>query len=350
MAARAASRNAGDLLMRSMTMRRAGIGISTAIVSAVLAAPSSFAQDASSSASATSSSSSNEGRQERARERAEERRADERRRDRDAEAKLAQAQKRLEEAARQVAELSAQLGADARVHALRTEQMFRRGVIGLQLDPASGPEGVRVLEVSPGGPAAEAGVHRGDVITALNGTPTTGSDSARKLVERTRELPPDAKVKLSIRRDGKAQEVELTTRPAFAFAFGFNNGPGPVVVPPMPPIEIPDMSGLRYLNILSDETGGMQLATLTPELGSYFGTSKGVLVLKAPENDVFELKDGDVILSIDGREPQSGAHATRILRSYQPGEPINLKIMRQRHAMDINVKLPAAPPNEPQDR
>ena len=32
----------------------------------------------------------------------------------------------------------------------------------------------------------------------------------------------------------------------------------------------------------------------------------------------------EVILAIDGREPTSGSHATRILSSYQPGEKISL--------------------------
>jgi C-terminal processing protease CtpA/Prc len=358
-------------------MRRVGIAISVALVSATLAVPASYAQDSSSSnESAQQAQEREQERAQREQERAQREQeraqmeraqmeadtqiqlaqaqrhlADEQTQDRDVEAKLAEARKRLEEAARQVAELSAQLGADATSAAVQVAQGFRRGVIGLQLDPASGPEGARVQEVSPGGPAAEAGVRPGDVIVAVNGTPISGKDAARKVIERMRRVLPDTKVKLSIRRDGKAEELQVTTRSAYAFAFGFQGGPGPVVVAPeapvapmapMAPMEFPDLSGLRSLQILSDETGGMELASLTPELGWYFGTSKGVLVLRAPENDAFGLKDGDVVLSIDGREPQSGTHATRILRSYQPGEPIDLKIMRQRRAMDLKVTLPRA--------
>jgi len=47
-----------------------------------------------------------------------------------------------------------------------------------------------------------------------------------------------------------------------------------------------------------------------------------------------------VILSIDGRKPTSGSHATRILRSYQPGEKIALRVMRQKKPLDLNVTLP----------
>lgn len=262
---------------------------------------------------------------------------------RDLDAKLAEARRRLEEAARQVAELSAELGADARTRVLMTEQRFGRGVIGVQLDPASGPEGARVLDVSPGGPAAEAGVRAGDLIVAVNGTSLAGGDAAGKLVERMRDLRPDEKVNLSIKRDGKLKHLELTTRPDYFFAFAPFGGPGPVFAAPVPPgaPAPPGLPRLRdWLGLLSDQTEGMELAKLTPALGWYFGTDKGVLVLRASDSDAFGLKDGDVILSIDGREPQSGAHATRILRSYQPGERITLKIMRRKQPMSLAVKLP----------
>ena len=86
--------------------------------------------------------------------------------------------------------------------------------------------------------------------------------------------------------------------------------------------------------------GEMELATLTPQLGRYFGTEKGVLVVRAPKDDSFKLEDGDVILAIDGREPTSGSHATRILSSYQPGEKISIKLMRQHKAVNLETTLP----------
>ncbi len=326
-------------------MKRTPIGIfatplwAAALLTATLAGRASLAQDSSLHAGQSSSRSSS--------------RADTApvARSQDLEAQLAQARRQLEEAARQVAELSAELGADARNHALMVRERFGRGVIGLQLDPASGPDGALVHEVSPGGPAEEAGVRAGDVIVAVNGTPIQGNDTARKVVEQMRRLPPDAKVNLSIKREGKVRQVQVTTRPAYAFAFSTFGGPGPVVVtpaPPMPPLagapiappDLPDLADLRYLRVLSDETAGMELASLSPALGWYFGTNKGVLVLRASENDAFGLKDGDVILSIDGREPQNGAHATRILRSYAPGERITLKIMRQKRPLSLDVTLP----------
>jgi S1-C subfamily serine protease len=45
-------------------------------------------------------------------------------------------------------------------------------------------------------------------------------------------------------------------------------------------------------------------------------------------------------VSIDGREPTSGSHITRILSSYQPGEQLTLRVMRDRKAQDIVVTIP----------
>ncbi len=53
----------------------------------------------------------------------------------------------------------------------------------------------------------------------------------------------------------------------------------------------------------------MELASITPKLGAYFGASEGVLVVQAPQNAAFKLEDGDVIQTIDGRKPEDGAHA-----------------------------------------
>jgi S1-C subfamily serine protease len=48
-----------------------------------------------------------------------------------------------------------------------------------------------------------------------------------------------------------------------------------------------------------------------------------------------------VIVTIGGREPENGRHAMRILRSYQPGEAVELKILRDRRARTLNAKVPA---------
>jgi hypothetical protein len=85
----------------------------------------------------------------------------------------------------------------------------------------------------------------------------------------------------------------------------------------------------------------LELVTLTPQLGRYFGADKGVLVVRSPAHGALQLEDGDVILAIDGRQPVSGSHATRILASYQAGEKLNLRIIREHKTLDVQATMPA---------
>ena len=84
----------------------------------------------------------------------------------------------------------------------------------------------------------------------------------------------------------------------------------------------------------------MEVAPLTPSLAKYFGTDKGLLVVRSPSGGRSGLEDGDVILSIGGREPTGSSHALRILGSYEPGEQVAVAIMRQRKRQTLNVTIP----------
>jgi serine protease DegS len=85
---------------------------------------------------------------------------------------------------------------------------------------------------------------------------------------------------------------------------------------------------------------------VTPRLGQYFGTDKGLLVVRAPDAPGLRLEEGDVILSIDGRTPDSPRHAFRILGSYQPAEQVKLEVLRQRKHMTLEVQVPETPLND----
>jgi len=250
----------------------------------------------------------------------------------DLDAQLEDARARLEEAAHEVAELSSRMSGPLVDHMMSVyEDHPPRAVLGVQLDERSGKEGARVQEVSPGGPAAEAGLHVGDVITSINGTDVKGDHTARQVVHAMRDIPPESKVKVRVLRDGKSQDFTVSARPGMAFNFRVPPIPP---IPPIPPLP-PDVPGPVFIR---GALGDMELVSLTPQLGRYFGTDKGVLVVRAPKD--FKLEDGDVILAIDGREPTSGSHATRILGSYQPGEKIAMKVMRQQKAVSVETTLP----------
>jgi len=237
--------------------------------------------------------------------------------------RLEQAQRRLEQAASEVARLSTQLSSSAMQQVM--PMLSRHAIIGVQLESAGESAGARVREVSPGGPAAEAGIRTGDVVVAVNGTAITGAEPSRQVVRIMREVKPDSRVAVRVLRDGKPQEFTVTARDSPVLDFDFNMS------------ELPELQGaFMFHRPLMD----MELATISPQLGSYFGTDKGVLVVRAPAEGALKLEDGDVILAIDGRQPTSGSHATRILGSYQPGEKVTLRVLRRHKTEDIVATLP----------
>jgi S1-C subfamily serine protease len=85
----------------------------------------------------------------------------------------------------------------------------------------------------------------------------------------------------------------------------------------------------------------LELVTLTPKLGQYFGADRGLLVVRAADTPALPLEEGDVLQTIDGRAPDNPGHAFRILRSYQPGEKVKLGVLRQRKAITLEATLPA---------
>jgi predicted metalloprotease with PDZ domain len=246
----------------------------------------------------------------------------------DLEAQLEAARRKLEQAANDVAELSAKASATAMQE---VAPLFEPGhaIIGVQLEPSRDGVGARVREVSPGGPAADAGIRVGDVIVAVNGKTLSGRHPAQELPGIMRDVQPDSRVSVRVLRDGKPRDFTLTARTSpnfFYSAHGF-----------------PDWPALPGAFMFHRPLMDMELATLTPRLGGYFGTDKGVLVVRAPADGALQLEDGDVILAIDGRQPTSGSHATRILGSYQAGEKIKLRIVREHKTIELEVTLPESP-------
>jgi S1-C subfamily serine protease len=171
----------------------------------------------------------------------------------------------------------------------------------------------------------------------VNGLQAKGGEAERNVIRAIHQAAPDTKLNIRVLRDGKPKDLVVVGR-AITNQFFVRTSPMDASTGlPGLPADSPVFS-FRELGIPS--LSSLQLATLSPGLGHYFGTEKGVLVVRAPTKSDFKLQDGDVILSIDGREPTSGAHATRILASYQGGEKITLHVMRDRKPLDLEAKLP----------
>lgn len=253
-------------------------------------------------------------------------------------ARLNEAQRRLEVAAQQLAALSAQMQGPMMQRMQHFEMLGGppHVLIGLQLESSSGEPGARVREVSPGGPAEQAGVRAGDLIVAVNGAVIKGRDPALRVIEQLHGVGPGDKVNLRVSRDGKVREVTLTARPSMNDAIFAGRIR-------LPHIAVPYFKGLSGWDgpvIIGGPVADMELAKLTPALGRYFGTDSGVLVVRAPPKGALGLQDGDVIQSIDGRKPLDSSHVVRILGSYDPGEKITLKVVRQHRDISFATTVP----------
>jgi S1-C subfamily serine protease len=252
-------------------------------------------------------------------------------------ARMEDAQERLSRAASEIAEIAAERASEAMDSFPWSGEWPRRAVIGVQLG-REGKDGVRVADVSPFGPAELAGVRAGDVIVRVNDKDVKGQTS-REVVRLLREVKPEGSVKLRVMRDGKPMDFDIAPRPLVAQTQIFPDEP-----PPGPDGDafrgFEKFEAFKFGFGTRSELNGLEVTTLTPQLGRYFGTEKGVLVVRAPKDESLKLQDGDVIVSIDGREPTSSSHITRILSSYQPGEKFTLRVFRDRKAQDIVVTLP----------
>ena len=178
---------------------------------------------------------------------------------------------------------------------LRASGHVTRGWLGVQIQEIS-PEiaeklslkdksGALVSSVDPKGPAAAAGVKRGDVIRKFNGKPVANMPELPRLVA---NVPPGQTVQLVVVRDGKEEAVEVkvgtlsdTQQQAKA-----DTGHGPSVY-------------------------GLHAQNLTPEIAEQLGMegTEGVVVTAVePDSPAEEagIRRGDVVLEVD-RQPVGDA-------------------------------------------
>ena len=244
-------------------------------------------------------------------------------------------------------------------------------------------EGLPVLSVSPGGPAEKAGLRAGDLLTVINKQALagdSGNESYRRLRNLLAETEPGSEVTIRYRRDGSESEAQVTTevwtpglvsrtRTEFpgidaermaqrtrrmfqGLENRFTAGGGNVEVE----VEVDEDTGVRresrVVHVGPRSSGplsfssmawrlvGLQVAELTPALGEYFGVEEGLLVVRSPADEDIGLEDGDVIRKIGGRTFRDARQATRILRSYEPGEEVELEVVRHKRSRTVRFELP----------
>ena len=244
----------------------------------------------------------------------------------------------------------------------------RMGVILESSTRRSGTDSIGVVlqAVTPGGPAEEAGLKAGDIIVTANGEQlgrVSRSDDAPddKLVTKIRELEEGETLSVVYRRGDETETADVVVRVLESANYSFNFSPDsafnyqfieqfaePEVSFRMrEPLEYavePDGTWESMGGVLAWSFGldwaQMELVTLDENLGDYFGTTEGLLVVRAPKAEGTQLRSGDVILQIGDRVPTSAPHAMRIMRSYDAGETMHIEIMRNKTRQTVEVTVP----------
>ncbi len=144
------------------------------------------------------------------------------------------------------------------------------------------PAGVLITGVSPGSPAAGAGIRAGDVIYAIDGKEVADAGMMRY---RIATQPVGDKATITLVRGGKAQNVELR-----------------LALPPENPPR--SLSVIGGNNLLSGVTVGNLSPAFAQELGAGL-PERGVVVVsldaRAPAAQLGFLRPGDIIAAINGK-------------------------------------------------
>jgi serine protease Do len=200
----------------------------------------------------------------------------------------------------------------------------QRGFLGIDMQPLDEklareykvPEkdGIVVTEIVNGGGAEKAGIHRDDVITELNGQPVGEIADFRNHIA---ALPPGTSVELKIFRDGKSQvkKVTLVERESALAAI---DGSRPDAAPA--PVKQPDV------------LDGVTVGEIKPDARKRFNIPnevQGALVTDvnpdSPSADA-EIKAGDVIVEIDGKEVKTADDAVRLSEEVKTKNSVRLRV------------------------
>jgi serine protease Do len=169
--------------------------------------------------------------------------------------------------------------------------------------------------VAAGGPADKAGIKAGDVIVEFNGRPVTNTADLQKSVTATK---PGTSVAIRVIRDGKQESLNATVEE----------------------LDLDAERGQQARNNQRDQpeeqgqdSFGLTLSNLTPQISRRLqlpsGQSGAVITDVDPNGpSVGALRQGDVILAVNGARVSSASDAGRELQKVASGRFARILVWR----------------------
>lgn len=205
--------------------------------------------------------------------------------------------------------------------------------------------GALVKSVEPDSPAAKAGLQSGDVIEQFAGERVHSVAELRRMVN---ETPPGRTVQIEVRRNGETKTLSAKLEHR-------NNGLGPLIsrgfANAWPEVNLPHNFPNNFSILIGGPRLGIEVESLNPQLGAYFGVNdgKGVLVKEVEKGSAAEkagLKAGDCIVNLDATPIESGEDLHRALmdRQNEKQQDATLTIVRDRKQQTLTVHIEAPAP------
>jgi len=201
--------------------------------------------------------------------------------------------------------------------------------------------GVEVVMVDQDAPAGKAGIKEHDVILEFNGTRVEGVEQLRRLIH---EIPSGRTVTLGLSRDGQplTLQVQLANRTKAMTQIVIPHiRITPPQIPVMPEISIPPDNDIFVIRTVRS---GLQVESLTPQLGEYFGVKDGggILVRSVDKGSPAEsagLKAGDVIVRVENEKIANSGDWRMALRAHSAGK-ITIGVVRDKREQSFSLTLP----------